>query len=81
MKGSNPSTQGSWRNVCATSPHTSSYWPCKSPTTLFRQKWLNAMPAARVPYSSDQRPGGSTLGTPLVQTAQFGAPSPSNISL
>ena len=39
------------------------------------------MPAALVAYDRDQRPGGSTLGTPLVHTAQFGAPSPSNISL
>ena len=39
------------------------------------------MPAALVPYSSDQRPGGLVFGTSLVHTAQFGAPSPSNCLL
>jgi hypothetical protein len=49
--------------------------------TLLSQKWWKAIPAALVAYSRDHRPGGSTLGTPFVHTAQFGSPSSSNISL
>src|SRR5271170_4144031 len=81
LNGSYPRTQGFPLNDRATSPHTRSYSPCRSPRTSLAQKWWKAMPAALVAYERDQRPGGSTLGTPFVHTAQFGAPSPSNISL